>query len=70
MVGALSIVTFWAFGLGIFLGAAAVAGAMWSSRGSKPSDDPEQTADRLTAIAVGTTGVIAGTGFLILVLPV
>lgn len=68
MAGAMSIVTFWAFGIGIVLGALAVAGAVWSTRGPEAADAPER-ADVAIAIAIGASGMVAGAGFLLLVLP-
>ncbi|WP_141136471.1 hypothetical protein [Rhodococcoides kyotonense] len=65
----MSIVTFWAFGLGIVLGAAAVAGAVWSSRAPTRADDAPERADVAIAIAIGSAGMVAGAGFLLLVLP-
>lgn len=65
MMGALSIVMFWAFGIGIAVGASAVITAVWADRGegvegSRPSRD-----DLILAVATGALGIAAGAGFLL-----
>ncbi len=65
MMGALSIVMFWAFGIGIAVGALAVVTALWADRGrdiegSRPSRD-----DLILAVSTGALGIAAGAGFLL-----
>ncbi|MGA9872534.1 MAG: hypothetical protein WBQ44_15520 [Rhodococcus sp. (in: high G+C Gram-positive bacteria)] len=70
MIGALSIVSFWALGLGVVLGIFAVAAALWADRGpSIPGDRPSRD-DVMIAVGSGIVGAVVGIGFLLMVFPV
>ena len=69
MVGALSIVSFWAPGLGVVLGILAIGAALWADRSPMLSGPRAARGDAALAYGAGTLGVILGIGFLAMVLP-
>jgi hypothetical protein len=69
MFGALSIVSFWAAGLGIAAGMIAVASALWADRSPDLSGPPADRSDRALAIGTGIVGIVVGIGFVAMVLP-
>lgn len=66
MMGALSIVMFWAFGIGIAVGALAVVTALWADRGGAVEGSRANRDDLILAISTGALGVAAGAGFLLI----
>ncbi|MGF0311878.1 hypothetical protein [Rhodococcus sp. IEGM1428] len=68
MFGALSIVSFWAAGLGIAAGLIAVAAALWADRTPDLEGEPAERWDLALAVGTGVIGVIVGAGFLAMVL--
>lgn len=69
MVGALSIVSFWAPGLGVALGMLALAAALWADRSSMLSGPRATRGDAALAYGAGTLGIVLGVGFLAIVIP-
>ncbi|WP_141216455.1 hypothetical protein [Rhodococcus sp. 14-2483-1-1] len=68
MFGALSIVSFWAAGLGIAAGIIAVAAALWADRTPDLTGERAERTDTALAIGTGILGIIVGAGFLAMVL--
>ncbi|WP_305091621.1 hypothetical protein [Prescottella sp. R16] len=68
-LGALSIVTFWTFGIGIVLGVAAIGVGIVASRSEAAVDDERSSLEALFGILAGTFGVIAGLVFLLIAGP-
>ncbi|WP_236077741.1 hypothetical protein [Rhodococcus sp. P1Y] len=69
MVGALSIVCFWAPGIGVVLGILAVIAAAWADRSPLLLGEPAPRDDAALAYGSGILGVILGIAFLAMVLP-
>ncbi|MFC1473887.1 hypothetical protein [Rhodococcus qingshengii] len=69
MLGALSILTFWMFGLGILLGAAAIGTALAARRPDTPGHDPRDNAAGIAGILTGLAGIASGIVFLTAALP-
>lgn len=69
MLGALSIVCFWAPGVGVMLGILAIVAAVWADRSPFLSGDPAPRGDAFVAYGSGILGLILGIGFLLMVLP-
>ncbi|WP_256978565.1 hypothetical protein [Rhodococcus sp. 14-2470-1a] len=69
MIGALSMISFWAPGLGVALGILAVLAALWADRSPMLSGPPAPRADAALAYSAGVLGIILGAGFLAMVLP-
>ncbi|WP_255122676.1 hypothetical protein [Rhodococcus sp. 14-2470-1b] len=69
MVGALSIVSFWAPGFGVVLGILAVVAALWADRSPMLSGPRAPRGDVALAYGAGILGVVLGIGFLAIVLP-
>ncbi|MEH6793188.1 MAG: hypothetical protein V7694_03545 [Rhodococcus sp. (in: high G+C Gram-positive bacteria)] len=68
MFGALSIVSFWAAGLGIAAGLIAVASALWADRTPDLAGERAERSDAALAIGTGVVGIVVGVGFLAMVL--
>ncbi|MDV6305575.1 hypothetical protein R3P93_23665 [Rhodococcus cerastii] len=68
MFGALSIVSFWAAGLGIAAGLIAVAAALWADRTPDLAGDRAERTEAALAIGTGVLGIVVGVGFLAMVL--
>ncbi|MBC2644463.1 hypothetical protein H5400_37505 [Rhodococcus wratislaviensis] len=69
MWGGLSVALFWAFGLGMVLGAVAVVTGVTALRG-RPEDGGGPTArDALVGIAAGAVGIALGMLFLLSLIP-
>ena len=68
MFGALSIVSFWAAGLGIAAGLIAVAAALWADRTPDLTGERAERTDAALAIGTGILGIVVGVGFLAMVL--
>lgn len=69
MLGALSILTFWMFGLGILLGAAAI-GTVLAGRGpDTPGHDPSDNSVGIVGILTAISGIAFGVVFLTAALP-
>lgn len=68
MFGALSIVSFWAAGLGIAAGLIAVASALWADRSPDLAGERAERSDAALAIGTGVIGIVIGVGFLAMVL--
>ncbi|KAB2584142.1 hypothetical protein BS297_17115 [Rhodococcus erythropolis] len=69
MLGALSILTFWMFGLGILLGAAAIGTALAARRPDTPRHDPGDNTAGIVGILTGIAGIAFGAVFLTAALP-
>jgi hypothetical protein len=69
MFGALSIVSFWAAGLGVVAGLIAIVSALWADRSPDLSGARAERSDTALAIGTGAVGVLIGLGFLLMVLP-
>lgn len=69
MVGALSIVSFWAPGFGVVLGILAVVAALWADRSPMLSGPRAPRGDAALAYGAGILGIVLGVGFLSMVLP-
>ena len=69
MFGALSILTFWMFGLGILLGAAAIGTALAARRPDTPGHDPGDSSAGIVGILTGIAGIAFGAVFLTAALP-
>lgn len=69
MLGALSILTFWMFGLGILLGAAAIGTALAARRPDTPGHDPSDNSVGTVGILTGISGIAFGIVFLTAALP-
>ena len=69
MLGALSILTFWMFGLGILLGAAAIGTALAARRPDTPGHDPGDNTAGVVGILTGIAGIAFGAVFLTAALP-
>ncbi|KOS55944.1 hypothetical protein [Rhodococcus rhodochrous] len=69
MLGALSIVTFWTFGFGILLGAAAVGTGIAATRRPTVFTDEAKSLDALVGMLTGIFGILAGVVFLSWALP-
>ncbi len=69
MLGALSILTFWMFGLGILLGAAAIGTALAARRPDTPGHDPGDNTAGVVGILTGIAGIAFGIVFLTAALP-
>ncbi|MCZ4518020.1 hypothetical protein O4220_05775 [Rhodococcus ruber] len=68
MFGAMSIVSFWAAGLGIAAGVIAVATALWADRTPDLTGERAERTDTALAIGTGILGIVVGVGFLAMVL--
>lgn len=69
MIGALSVVTFWAAGIGIGAGLVAVATALWADRSPDLEGEKASREDTALAVGSGALGIIVGVCFLMMVLP-
>jgi len=69
MLGALSILTFWMFGLGILLGAAAIGTALVARRPDTPRRDLGDNTAGVVGILTGIAGIAFGAVFLTAALP-
>lgn len=69
MLGALSILTFWMFGLGILLGAAAIGTALAARRPDTPDAIWATTPCGVVGILTGIAGIAFGAVFLTAALP-
>ena len=69
MLGALSIVTFWTFGFGIVLGAAAIGTGIAATRRPAVFTDEAKSLDALVGMLTGMFGILAGVVFLSWALP-
>ncbi|OZD65613.1 hypothetical protein CH272_11060 [Rhodococcus sp. 05-340-1] len=69
MFGALSIVSFWAAGLGIAAGLIAVASALWADRSPDLAGERAERSDTALAVGTGILGIVVGVGFVVMVLP-
>lgn len=69
MIGALSIVTFWAAGIGIGAGLVAVATALWAHRSPDLVGERATREDTALAVGTGAIGIVVGVCFLLVVLP-
>ncbi|WP_317559069.1 hypothetical protein [Rhodococcus erythropolis] len=69
MLGALSILTFWMFGLGILLGAAAIGTALAARRPDTPGHDPSDNTVGIVGILTALAGIAFGIVFLTAALP-
>ena len=69
MLGTLSILTFWMFGLGILLGAAAIGTALAARRPDTPGHDPGDNTAGVIGILTGIAGIAFGVVFLTAALP-
>ena len=69
MLGALSILTFWMFGLGILLGAAAIGTALAARRPDTPGRDLGDNTAGVVGILTGIAGIAFGAVFLTAALP-
>ncbi|OZD68883.1 hypothetical protein CH263_08260 [Rhodococcus sp. 06-1059B-a] len=69
MIGALSMISFWAPGLGVALGILAVLAALWADRSPMLSGPPAPRSDAALAYGTGVLGIILGAGFLAMVFP-
>ena len=67
MLGALSIVSFWAAGLGIAAGLIAVVSALWADRSLDLEGERADHWDLALAVGTGIIGIIVGVGFLAMV---
>lgn len=63
-LGALSVITFWTFGLGIVLGIGAIGAGVVASRSEVVVDGEPKSLDALFGILSGVFGVVAGVIFL------
>lgn len=63
-LGALSVITFWSFGLGIFLGIGAIGAGLVASRTGAGEDSEPRSLEALFGILSGALGVVAGVIFL------
>ncbi|PTR32310.1 hypothetical protein C8K36_1011362 [Rhodococcus sp. OK519] len=63
-LGALSVITFWTFGLGIVLGAGAIVSGVVAARARTPDDAEPRSLEPLFGILSGALGVAAGLTFL------
>lgn len=68
MLGALSILTFWMFGLGIVVGATAIGVGFLSRRCGNPATDTGDWTVGLVGIITGAAGAAIGLFFLVAVL--
>lgn len=68
MLGALSVVSFWAAGLGIAAGLIAVVSALWADRTPDLEGEPAERWDLALAVGSGILGIIVGAGFLAMVM--
>ncbi|MBY4127383.1 hypothetical protein HQO83_03160 [Rhodococcus fascians] len=68
MLGALSVVSFWAAGLGIAAGMIAVASALWADRSPDLAGERAERSDAALAVGTGILGIIVGVGFLAMVM--
>ena len=68
-LGALSVITFWAFGLGIVLGLAAIGAGVVASRSESVEDSEPKSLEALFGILSGVFGVVAGLVFLLIAAP-
>ncbi|QYA99917.1 hypothetical protein I1A62_01850 (plasmid) [Rhodococcus sp. USK10] len=64
MWGGLSVVLFWAFGLGVVLGAVAVVAGVTALWGRPPGGADPTARDALAGIAAGAVGIALGLLFL------
>jgi len=69
MLGALSILTFWMFGLSILLGATAIGTALAARRPDTPGRDLGDNTAGVVGILTGTAGIAFGAVFLTAALP-
>ena len=69
MFGALSIVTFWMFGFGIALGAAALVTGALAVRRPDVADHESTSLEALLGMLAGAFGIAAGLIFLVSALP-
>ncbi|WP_430332966.1 hypothetical protein [Rhodococcus sp. ACT016] len=63
-LGALSVITFWTFGLGIVLGLGAIGAGVVAARSEVVGDDEPRSLEALFGILSGALGVVAGVIFL------
>ncbi|WFR71010.1 hypothetical protein P9209_16590 [Prescottella defluvii] len=63
-LGALSVITFWTFGLGIVLGVGAIGVGVAASRSEAAGDSEPNSLEALFGILSGAFGVLAGVIFL------
>lgn len=68
MLGALSILTFWMFGLGILLGATAIGTALAARRPDTPGHHPD-VKQGIIGVFAGIAGIVLGAVFLTAALP-
>lgn len=69
MIGALSIVSFWAPGLGVALGILAVLAALWADRSPMLAGPRAPRGDAALAYGAGILGIVLGIAFVVMVLP-
>ncbi|MCJ0906748.1 hypothetical protein [Rhodococcus sp. ARC_M6] len=69
MLGALSVLVFWAFGLGIVLGIGAIAAGVFAIGQRAPERGKSIPVDALVGLAVGTLGLIFSAAFFGMVRP-
>ncbi|QSE87509.1 hypothetical protein JWS13_02120 (plasmid) [Rhodococcus pseudokoreensis] len=69
MLGALSIVTFWAFGVGVALGVGAVVAGIVAARQPDVQDNESASLKALLGMLAGVFGIVAGVIFLASALP-
>ena len=69
MIGALSVVTFWAAGIGIVAGLVAVATALWAYRSPDLEGERAPREDTALAVGSGALGIVVGVSFLFVALP-
>ncbi|MCL2535109.1 MAG: hypothetical protein FWE39_13185 [Nocardiaceae bacterium] len=63
-LGALSVITFWTFGLGIVLGLGAIGAGVVASRSEIVADSEPKSLEALFGILSGALGIVAGVIFL------
>lgn len=68
-LGALSVITFWTFGLGIVLGLGAIGAGIVASRSEAVEDSESKSLEALFGILSGGFGVLAGLVFLLVAAP-
>ncbi|QCQ91443.1 hypothetical protein [Rhodococcus sp. SGAir0479] len=68
-LGALSVITFWTFGLGIVLGLGAIGAGVVASRSEAVEDSEPRSLETLLGILSGGFGVLAGAVFLLVAAP-
>ncbi|MGF7123764.1 hypothetical protein [Rhodococcus sp. AG1013] len=68
-LGALSVITFWTFGLGILLGIGAIVTGVAASRAVDVEDDEPKSLEALFGALSGALGVTVGVVFLVVAGP-